>query len=96
MQKQAHAGTQWPGKNTDTKIYYNSEDINELSAIKMSPHSDVRYRISSMATDWIGEKTKQKKPPNCSHLRCARSVCVEQSDKDISSLEHNDSLKQRQ
>lgn len=92
MQKQAHAGTQWPGKNTDTKIYYNSEDINELSAIKMSPHSDVCYRISSMATDWIGEKTKQI----CSHLRCARSVCVEQSDKDISSLEHNDSLKRRQ
>lgn len=59
MQKQAHAGTQWPGKNTDTKIYYNSEDINELSAIKMSPHSDVCYRISSMATDWIGEKNKQ-------------------------------------
>lgn len=63
MQKQAHAGTQWPGKNTDTKIYYNSEDINELSAIKMSPHSGVRYRISSMATDWIGGKNKQTKNP---------------------------------
>lgn len=61
MQKQAHAGTQWPGKNTDTKIYYNSEDINELSAIKMSPHSGVRYRISSMATDWIGEKNQTNK-----------------------------------
>lgn len=38
-------------QKTDTKIYYSSEDINELSAIKMFPHSDVCYRISSMATD---------------------------------------------
>lgn len=56
MQKQEHAGTQWPGKNTDTKIYYNSEDINELSAIKMSPHSDVCYRIE------LGKKPNKLQP----------------------------------